>query len=68
MKKSRQGVTERYLTVVPAISNTLEGPAYGSDDTEDTCGPVTAAKNADCLDYSRGSGTEMGCVDILVRI
>jgi len=44
-----------YLAVVPAISNALEGPAYGGDYTEDTCSPVTAAKNGDCLYYSRGS-------------
>jgi len=46
-----------YLTVVPGISNALEGPTYGSDDTEDSRDPMTAIEDADRLNYTRGSGT-----------
>lgn len=58
----------RYLTVVPGISSTLEDPAYGSDDTEDTCDPMTAIEDTDRLDYTRGSGARTDMVGRLVRI
>jgi len=51
-------VAGHYLTVVPAIPNTLEDPTYGSDDAEDACNPVTAIEDTDRLNYARGSGTE----------
>jgi len=68
MKKSSQGVVKRYLTIVPAISNALEGPTYGSNDTEDTCDPITATEDADRLDYARGSSTKTRIVGSLVRV
>jgi len=46
-----------YLVVVPAVSSTLDGPAYSSDDAEDACDPMTATKDADGLNYTRGPGT-----------
>jgi len=67
-EKSSQGVVKRYLTVVPAISNALEGPTYGCDDTEGTCDPMTATEDEDRLDYARGSSTKTGIVGSLVRI
>jgi len=45
-----------YLAIVPGVSDTLERPTYGSDDTEDTRDPMTAAEDADRLNYTRGSG------------
>lgn len=57
-ENSKQGVAGHYLTVVPAIPNTLEDPTYGSDDAEDACNPVTAIEDTDRLNYARGSGTE----------
>lgn len=65
---SRRRVAKRYLTVVPAISKTLDGPANGGDDTEDTCNPMAATKDADRLNYARGSGARMNIVGSLVRI
>jgi len=54
--------------VVPAISTTLDDPAYGGDDAEDTRDPMAATKDSDRLDYTRGSGTTMGVVGNLIRI
>lgn len=44
-----------YLAVVPAVSNTLEDPAYGSNDAEDTCDPMATTEDADRLNDTRGS-------------
>ena len=62
MEKARRGATRRYLTVVPAISNTLNGPARSSDDAEDARNPMATTEDPDRLNDSRGSGTIMGTV------
>ena len=54
--------------VVPAISATLDDPAYGGDDAKYACNPMTAAKDPDRLNYARGSGTIMDVVGNLIRI
>ena len=41
--------------VVPAISGTLDHPAYGGDDAKDARDPMAVTKNPDRLDYTRGS-------------
>ena len=66
-RKLEAEVVERYLTVVPAISNTLEDPTYGSDDTEDACDPVTTIEDTDRLDYTRRSGPETNIVGRCVK-
>ena len=58
----------RYLTVVPAISSTLDGPAYGCDDAEDARNPMSAVEDPDRLNYTGGSGTEICIVGGLIRI
>ena len=68
MKTSRRGATIRYLMVVPAISTTLDDPAYGGDDAKYACNPMTATKDPDRLNYARGSGTTMDVVGSLIRI
>ena len=68
MENSRQAVTKRYLTIVPTISGTLDGPAYGGDDREDACDPMTAIKHPDRLNYTRGSGARVGVIGNLIRI
>jgi len=60
MGTSRQGATIRHLMVVPAISGTLDDPAHGGDDAKDACDPMTATKDSDRLNYTRGSGTTNG--------
>jgi hypothetical protein len=64
----RQKLQSRHLTVVPAISSALDDPADGSDDAEDTCDPMTAIENADCLNDTRRSGARMDFVGKSVRM
>jgi hypothetical protein len=47
-----------YLTVIPAVSSSLDDPSYRSNDTEDSCDPMTAVEDSDCLNDTRGSSTK----------
>lgn len=51
-------VEEGYLTVVPAISNSLDDPSHGSNDTEDARDPMTTIEDPYCLNDARGSGAK----------
>ena len=57
-----------YLTVVPAISSTLDGPAYSCNDAEDAHNPMSAIEDPDRLNYTGRSGTAICIVSGLIRI
>ena len=66
-KVGKSEVEECHLTVVPGIPNALDEPASGSNDTEDTCHPMTTIEDADRLDDTRGPGTGIDLVGDSVR-
>ena len=68
MEQSRQEATKHYLTIVPAVSSTLDDPAYAGDNAENTRDPVAAVKDPDRLNYARGPSTAMYIVGCLIRV